>query len=133
MLTAETASNNASKNLFLAEPSPLPELDSWVEAYIQNKRRFTFTEDEVLKSLWNEGEDIRLREDSRFQRVMLLQQATEIQWQLAIYTVANQQLYELLLDGLWDGDDLYRCLENLDRDTADSSFHIFCLGDERFL
>ncbi len=133
MLTAETASNNASKNLFLAEPSPLPELDSWVEAYIQNMKRFTFTEDEVLKSIWNEGEDMRLREDSRFWQVMLFQQATEIQWQLAIHTVANQHLYELLLDVLWDGHDLYRCLENLDRDTADSSFHIFCLGDERFL
>lgn len=133
MLTAETASNNASKNLFLAEPSPLPELDSWVEAYIQNMRRFTFTEDEVLKSLWNEGEDMRLREDSRFRQVMLFQQATEIQWQLAIHTVANQHLYELLLDGIWDGHDLYRCLENLDRDTADSYFHIFCLSDERFL
>ncbi len=133
MLTAETASNNASKNLFLAEPSPLPELDSWVEAYIQNMRRFTFTEDEVLKSLWNEGEDMRLREDSRFWQVMLLQQATETQWQLAIHTVANQHLYELLLDGLWDGHNLYRCLENLDRNAAASSFHIFCLGDDRFL
>ncbi len=133
MLTAETASNNASKNLFLAGPSPLPELDSWVEAHIQNMRRFTFTEDEVLKSLWNEGEDMRLREDSRFLRVMLFQQAAEDQWQLAIHTVANQHLYELLLDGLWDGYDLYHYLENLDRDTGDSSFHIFCLGDERFL
>lgn len=133
MLTDETACNNASKNLFLAGPSPLPELDSWVEAYIQNMRRFTFTEDEVLKSLWNEGEDMRLREDSRFLRVMLFQQATEIQWQLAIHTVANQHLYELLLDGLWDGHDLYRCLENFNRDRADSFFHIFCPGDERFL
>ena len=133
MLTPETAPNNASKSLFLAGPSLLPELDGWMEEYIRNKRRFTFTEDQVLKSLWNEGEDIRLREDSRFRRVMLPQQATEIQWQLTIHTVANQHLYELLLDGLWDGQDLYRCLENLDRDTADSSFHIFCLADERFL
>jgi len=133
MLTPKMAPNNASKSLFLAEPSPLPEIDSWVEEYIQSKRRFTFTEDEVLKSLWNEGEDIRLREDSRFRRVKLLQQVTGIQWQLAIHTMANQHLYELLLDELWDGNDLHRCLGNLDQHTADSSFHIFCLGDERFL
>src|SRR5438132_9165747 len=113
MLTPETAPNNASKSLFSAGPSLLPELDGWMEEYIRNNRRFTFTEDQVLKSLWNEGEDIRLREDSRFQQVMLPQQATEIQWQLTIHTVANQHLYELLLDGLWDGQDLYRCLENL--------------------
>lgn len=132
MPTPEASLKTTSKSFYLAEPSPLSELDSWVEEYIQNKRRFTFTEEEVLKPRWHEGEDIRLREDSRFKPVMLSHRATETQWQLTLHIVANQDLYELLLDELWDGHDLYHCLETLDQNTADSSFHIFCLGDERF-
>ncbi len=133
MLIPKTSLYITSKSLFLAEPSPLPELDSWVEEYIQNKRRFTFTEEDVLKPIWHEGEDIRLCEDSRFRQVILSHRVVVTQWQLAIHTVANQDLYELLLDGLWDGRDLYRCLESLDRNAEDSSFHIYCLNDERFL
>lgn len=133
MQIPEMAAHRVGTNFPLEEPAPLPELDSWVEEYIRSRRRFTFTEGEVLKPLWDAGEDIRLREDSRFREVNPSQPAAESQWRLATHTVANQALYELLMDELWDGRDLCRCLESLDQAANDSSFHIFCLGDERFL
>lgn len=132
MSTPDTTHSRINQSLFLADSSPLSELDGWVEEYLGNKRRFTFTEEEVLKSLWERGEDIRLREDSRFQEANSFQCAGESQWRLAFHTVANQILYELLLDGDWDGHDLFRRLEDLDRVAADSTFHVFSLGDERF-
>ncbi len=133
MLTHETARNYSYSSLFLKEPSPLAELDSWVEEYLQSQQRFTFAEHEVLKLLWQEGEDIRLREDSRFQEVTFPEPLAETQWRLAMHTVANQHLYNLLLDELWDGHDLFHCLEKFDKDTNNSAFHIFALSDERLL
>jgi hypothetical protein len=126
-------SNHSSSNLFLEEPSQLPELDSWVEVYIQKQRRFTFTEEEVLKPLWEEGEDVRLREDSRFQVVLLPPKSLVPQWRLSMLIVANQALYELLVDEHWDGQDLYSCLQQLDQEESETSLHIFCLHDQRFV
>ncbi len=120
-------------SLFLEEPAQLPELDSWIEAGIQSRRRFTFTEQEVLKPLWDEGEDIRLREDSRFQIVVLPHQSGAPQWHLFMQTVANSALYDLLVDERWDGKDLHTCLEQLDREVQSASLHVFCLHDQRFL
>ncbi len=125
-------SNASNGNFYLEEPSPLSELDQWVEIYIQSQQRFTFMEEEVLKPLWSEGEDIRLREDSRFQTVTLLHQTLPHQWCLSMHKVANQVLYELLLEGDWDGQELHHRLELLDREVFAPSFHIFCLHDSRF-
>ena len=127
------AVSNHSNNLFLEVPSRLPELDSWVETYIQEQRRFTFTEEEVLKPLWEEGEDVRLREDSRFQEVSLPHQSAAPQWCLSMHIVANQALYELLLDEHWDGRDLYSRLGLLDQAASETYLHVFCLHDERFV
>ena len=127
------AVSNHSNNFFLEVPSRLPELDSWVETYIQEQRRFTFTEEEVLKPLWEEGEDVRLREDSRFQEVSLPHQSAAPQWCLSMHIVANQALYELLLDEHWDGRDLYSRLGLLDQAASETYLHVFCLHDERFV
>jgi hypothetical protein len=122
----------SANNLFLEEPAQLPELNNWVEACFQSRRRFTFTEEEVLKPLWDEGEDIRLREDSRFQTVVLPHQPGIIQWSLSVQTVANAALHDLLVDEGWDGHDLRTYLEQLD-EAQGTSWHIFCLHDQRFL
>jgi len=122
----------SANNLFLEEPTQLPELNNWVEACFHSRRRFTFTEEEVLKPLWGEGEDIRLREDSRFQAVVLPHQPGIIQWCLSVQTVANAALYDLLVDESWDGQDLRTSLEQLD-EAQGTSWHIFCLHDQRFL
>ncbi len=123
----------ADSSLFLEEPAQLLELDSWVEACMYSRRRFTFTEEEVLKPLWDEGEDIRLREDSRFQAVVLPHQTGKTQWCLSVQTVANSALYELLTDERWDGQDLHTCLEQLDREAQRAIWHVFSLHDQRFL
>jgi hypothetical protein len=122
----------ADNSLFLEEPAQLLELDSRVEAYMYSQRRFTFTEEEALRPLWDEGEDIRLREDSRFQVVVLPHQIGTPQWYLSVQTVANSALYELLTDERWDGQDLRTCLEQLD-EAQGASWHVFSLHDQRFL
>ncbi len=71
MSNAGSVPKYSDNNLILEEPAKLFELDNWVETCFQSRRRFTFTEEEVLKPLWDEGEDIRLREDSRFQAMVL--------------------------------------------------------------
>src|SRR5258708_2628755 len=122
----------SDNNLFLEESTRLLELNNWVEACFHSRGRFTFTEEEVLKPLWSEGEDIRLREDSRFQAVVLSHQPGIIQWRLSVQTVANTALYNLLVDESWDGQDLRTSLEQLD-EAQGTSWHIFCLHDQRFL
>jgi len=63
--------NPNNYSIFLEKPSELSELDEWVEECITSQKRFTFSERDVLQSLWDGGEDIRLREDSRFCEVTL--------------------------------------------------------------
>ena len=132
MPAPEIATTTAITELFLAVPSPLSELNGWIERYIQSGSRFTFTEDEVLGSLWQEGEEIRLREDSRFREVPPIEGGAETRWQLTSHTVANQRLCDLLSNNLWDGYDLYGCLAHLDQEQGDTFFHVFARGDKRF-
>lgn len=119
--------------LFLEHPSELPELDEWVEECIKSRRRFTFSEKDVLQSLWDRGEDIRLREDSRFCEVALSNQAQEVHWRLNRQIITNQYLYELLEDEEWDGLDLFQYLEQLDQNISGGAFHIFYASDHRFV
>src|SRR5579885_3326505 len=132
MPAPEIATTIAITDLFLAEPSSLSELNGWIERYIQSGSRFTFTEEEVLGSLWQEGEEIRLREDCRFREVPPIEGIAETQWQLTSHIVANQRLYDLLSNNLWDGHDLYGCLAHLDHEQGDTFFHVFARGDKRF-
>lgn len=132
MSNAGSVPKYSDHSLILEEPTHLLELDNWVEICFQTRRRFTFTEEEVLKPLWDEGEDIRLREDSRFQSAVLPHQTGIIQWHFSVQTVANATLYDLLEDERWDGQDLLARLEQLD-EARGTSWHIFCLHDQRFL
>ncbi len=133
MATAKNACPPNDHVSFLEAPTLLPELDWWVEAYIRDRRRFTFTEREVLEPLWREGEEIRLREDSRFQQVKCSHESAETQWKLAQHTLANTLLFEALTQGLWDGYDLFGFLDQLDQQASGSAFHVFAPTDERFL
>ncbi len=54
MSNAGSVQKYSDNNLFLEEPAKLLELDNWVETCFQSRRRFTFTEEEVLKPLWDE-------------------------------------------------------------------------------
>jgi hypothetical protein len=131
MPPSEVSTSKTKSTVFLAEPSRIPELDEWIADYTGRGERFTFDETQVLMSLWQEGEDVRLREDKRFRQVPFSLQGREAQWYLAMHTLANQHLYELLLDELWDGCDLYRCLEDCDKDK-ENVYHVFCPTDTHF-
>lgn len=115
---------------FLSEPTCIPELDNWIATYIQQRKRFTFREEDVLADIWQQGEDLRLREDERF-RIVPFAVQTHKQWYLAAHTLANEYLYELLLDDAWDGCDLFKQLERHDKREA-QSYYVFCPQDIRF-
>lgn len=117
---------------FLTEPTKIAELNNWIDEYQNAEQRFTFTEAEVLQSLWEQGEDILLREDKRFQEATLPGLFFSGQWQLTTHTLANQLIYDSLLNNVWDGEDLAHYLQVLDCQIAKSTFHVFCTLDKRF-
>ncbi|MGH2510241.1 MAG: hypothetical protein ACRDHZ_22935, partial [Ktedonobacteraceae bacterium] len=77
--------HDQSSHLYLIEPAQLPELNNWVTTYQNSQQRFTFTEAEVLQTCWDQGEDILLREDSRFQVASLPDMPLPGRWQLRIH------------------------------------------------
>lgn len=118
--------------LFLTEPAPLPELNDWIAEYQSSQQRFTFTEAEVLQACWDQGEDILLREDSRFKEATLPDLPFPGQWQLSVHIVANQLIYNSLLHDEWDGEDLCYYLQQLDQQNTEAEFYVFCRTDKRF-
>lgn len=104
---------------------PISLLDRVVET--NERERFTFTESQALHDLWQSGEDIRLREDSRF-----LEIENTGHFQLAQHRLANEILADKLWQGTWDGGDIEAELQRLD-ENASRSFHIFCRADARFI
>lgn len=119
-------------SLFLTEPAPISELNNWIAEYQSSQQRFTFTEAEILQASWDLGEDILLREDSRFKKAALPELPFPGQWQLSTHTIANQLIYDCLLNDEWDGEDLCHYLQLLDQQYIDATFHIFCRSDKRF-
>ena len=119
-------------HFFLTEPAPLPELNDWIIEYQSSQQHFTFTEAEVLQACWDQGEDILLREDSRFKEAALPDLSFPGQWQLSTHTIANQLIYDCLFNDEWDGEDLCHYLQQLDQQLAEATFHIFCRADKRF-
>ncbi|GHO61273.1 hypothetical protein KSC_001650 [Ktedonobacter sp. SOSP1-52] len=119
-------------HIFLAEPTPILELNDWITAYQNSQQRFTFSEAEILQAYWEQGEDILLREDSRFKEVALPDVAFPRQWMLSEHIIANQRIYDSLLHDEWDGKDLLQHLQQLDQQSVEATFHIFCRTDTRF-
>lgn len=88
--------------------------------------RFTFTEEQALVELWTAGEEVRLREDSRFWELEGLGH-----FQLSHHRLANNLLAEMLWHGVWDGTNPAGVLTRLDN-ADDQAFHVFCPADPRF-
>lgn len=121
------------QSLYLQSPLILAELDEWVDKRLQNRERFSFTEEDVVSPIWKIGQEIRLREDSRFVPIKADFALTEPNdyWLLRHEKLANDALYNLLLDEDWDGQDLLTQLEIFDQQVS-NSFHIFLPADSRF-
>src|SRR6266567_1729626 len=124
--------HHQDSRIFLTEPAPIPELNDWIAEYQNSQQRFTFTEAEILQASWDQGEDILLREDSRFKEATLPELPFPGQWQLSTHTIANQLIYDCLLNDDWDGEDLCHYLQLLDQQHIEATFHIFCRSDKRF-
>jgi len=122
-------SNLNYSELILQQQTELPELDEWLLKRKQTANRFTFEEAEVLVNFWESGQEMRLREDSRFQPVKF----SSLHWRLREHKVANDQLYEDLVDEVWDGEGLEIYLQKLDDATSSKTFHLFNPADERFI
>lgn len=90
--------------------------------------RFTFTEDEALAEVWASGEDVRLREDSRFWEI-----EGAGHFQLSHHVLANELLADRLWQGVWAGDDIVRELGRMDESNEDNKFHVFCPADPRLV
>jgi len=102
--------------------------DVAVERVCVNRR--TFTEEQILRSAWDEGYHIQLTLDSRFELATEACATQEPHWRLQDHILANDRLLERLWNRDWDGRNLDIELEKLDAET--SAHHVFCPVDVRF-
>jgi len=96
------------------------------------KRRCTFTDEEALRPIWDDGYDISLQGDplARFALAAEADGNHRRQWHLYTQTLANNRLLDALTSGTWDGRDLEAELAGLD--AEDQVQYIFCPSDPRF-
>lgn len=113
------------KDYRLNPRQPIDLLDV-IAARLSNER-FTFTEETALEDVWRSGEELRLREDSRFWEIEAVGH-----FQLAAHKLANDDLTDRLWQGVWDGKDVVSELKRLDELEPDA-FHVFCPVDPRFV
>jgi hypothetical protein len=94
-------------------------------------RRITFTDEEALRPIWDEGYDIALQGDplARFALAAEADGHHRRQWRLHTQTLANNRLLDALTTSVWDGRDLEAELTRLD--VEDQVHYIFCPADHR--
>jgi hypothetical protein len=95
-------------------------------------RRLTFTDEEALRPIWDEGYDIAPQGDplARFALAAEADGKHRRQWRLHTQTLANNRLLDALTSSEWDGRDMETALARLD--TEDQVRYIFCPTDHRF-
>ena len=94
--------------------------------------RRTFTAEEALAEVWEDGFDISLQADPQ-ERFVLAYEADgkhPRQWRLITQALANNRLLDALKSGAWDGQDLDAELARLD--AEDHTHYIYCPADPRF-
>ena len=94
--------------------------------------RRTFTAEEALAEVWEDGFDISLQADPQ-ERFVLAYEADgkhPRQWRLITQALANNRLLDALKSGAWDGQDLDTELARLD--AEDHTHYIYCPADPRF-
>jgi hypothetical protein len=105
-------------------------LDTAVKRLSTSRR--TFTAEEALAEVWEDGFDISLQADPQ-ERFVLAYEADgkhPRQWRLATQALANNRLLDALKSGAWDGQDLDAELARLD--AEDHTHYIYCPADPRF-
>lgn len=92
--------------------------------------RYTFTEDEALRPVWEAGYEVTADSDPRFALAQEADGAHPRQWRLSTQAPANDRLLDALRAGAWDGRDVEAELQRLD--LADRVHYVFCPTDSRF-
>ena len=95
-------------------------------------RHFTFTDEEALASVWENGYDMGPQEDplARFVLAAEAEKNYRRQWRLQTQTLANNRLLDALLAGAWHGREIEAELRHLS--VEDQVHYIFCPHDARF-
>lgn len=94
--------------------------------------RYTFTDEEALRPVWDSGYDISPQSDPQGRFVLAYEADGKHprQWRLSTHALANNRLLDALRSGAWDGHDLDMELARLD--TEDQVHYVFCRSDPRF-
>lgn len=95
--------------------------------------RYTFTDEEALRPVWDSGYDISPQSDPQGRFVLAYEADGKHprQWRLSTQALANNRLLDALRSGAWDGHDLDTELVRLD--TEDQVYYVFCPSDPRFM
>jgi len=111
---------------------PQSELNRLVQQAIDHvaNTRYTFTEDEALRPVWEAGYEVTADSDPRFVLTQEADGSHPRQWRLAVQAPANDRLLDALRACTWNGQDIEAELQHLD--TKDGVHSIFCLTDSRF-
>jgi hypothetical protein len=112
---------------FLPEEQQL--LDEAVERL--KKSRQTFLERTALQKAWKSGYMLSLQYDDRFVKAQPRNGSYDPHYRLREHILANQRLFNDLVEGNWDGIDLDARLAALDREEG--GHHVFYPHDGRFL
>src|SRR5437879_276727 len=89
-------------------------LDAVVQGLAATRR--TFTEEDALRPIWDDGYNVSTQDDTRFVLGREADGRAPRHWHLAGQVVANNRLIEALEAGTWDGRNVDAELARLDQD-----------------
>ncbi|GAC1299204.1 MAG: hypothetical protein NVSMB27_39080 [Ktedonobacteraceae bacterium] len=114
-----------------AEDDELAQLLEKAVKRLSTARR-TFTAEEALAEVWEDGFDISLQADPQGRFVLAYEADSKHprQWRLATQALANNRLLDALKAGAWDGQKLDAELSRLE--AEDQIHYIYCPTDSRF-
>lgn len=92
--------------------------------------RYTLPEREIMQAAWKQRHDIPIYYDYADRFVEVGGDTDQPHWRLKEHMLANDRLFNDLLTGTWDGQNLDDYLEQLDRESR--QYHVFYPPDKRF-
>ncbi len=98
-----------------------------MERFIDTRR--TFTERDALEAAWATGSGLSLEYDERFIKAQQRHGQYDPHYRLREHVLANQRLFNDLLEDRWDGRDLDGRLSELD--ATEGGHHVFYPHDSR--
>ncbi len=111
---------------------PLPEEQRFFDEAVERLKgsRRTFTEQTALQAALRAGYVMSLQHDERFVKAQASRGQYDAHYRLREHRLANQRLFNDLVEGKWDGTDLDGRLAVLDEEEG--GHHVFYPHDPRF-